>query len=302
VYTAVETVVVVALLVAMAVCLWAGLRLDRRLRASRRLRTAVVAGSGAMLAVDIVLVPLPSSSPWRLAWAMGAVLGLTVAVVAALSLRIESRPARSPRRVLALGAHPDDLELGCGATIAKLTDGGHEVHAIVMSDGASGGSAAERPDEARVGARFLGLSSVRLLGLPDTVLDDHAPAMVTAIEHAISAIQPDLILTHSRHDQHQDHQAVHTATLRAARSHSSILCFESPSVTRQFAPSLFVEIDDYVDVKVAAVRAHRDQLAKPYMSGERVRGTAVFRGIQAKRRYAEAFEPVRVLGTAMGEL
>lgn len=70
---------------------------------------------------------------------------------------------------------------------------------------------------------------------------------------------------------------------------------ESPSATPEFAPSVFVDIEDYVEVKVAAVAAHRDQRGKPYMTPERVRGLAVYRGSQAKVRTAEAFEPVRLL-------
>lgn len=216
--------------------------------------------------------------------------------------RIPAGTAVQRRRVLALGAHPDDLELACGATLAKLVDAGHDVRGVVLSRGEVGGDQALRPDEARHGASFLGLGALRVHDFPDTRLDTVGNEMVRAIEAAIKEFEPDVIFTHSAHDQHQDHYAVHKATLRAARAHHSILCFESPSVTRDFDPSVFVDIDGYVDVKVEAVLSHRDQSGKPYMTPGRVRGMAAFRGAQAKNVNAEAFEPVRLLGSAIGDL
>lgn len=216
--------------------------------------------------------------------------------------RIPATTVVQRRRVLAVGAHPDDLELACGATLAKLVDTGHEVRGLVMSSGEVGGNPGLRPAEAQRGASFLGLSALRVHHFPDTRLDTVGNEMVRAIEDAIKEFEPDVIFTHSAHDQHQDHYAVHQATLRAARAHHSILCFESPSVTRDFDPSVFVNIDGYVDVKVEAVLAHRDQTGKPYMTPGRVRGMAAFRGAQAKNTNAEAFEPVRLLGSAIGDL
>ncbi|VEI50349.1 Uncharacterized proteins, LmbE homologs [Kocuria rosea] len=171
-----------------------------------------------------------------------------------------------------------------------------------MSHGERGGNPGARPGEAEIGATYIGLTQLNVLDFPDTKLESVGNDMVRAIEAAIKEFQPDVILTHSAHDQHQDHYAVHKATLRAARAHHSILCFESPSVTRDFDPSLFVDVDGYVDVKVEAVLFHQDQAGKPYMTPERVRSMASFRGAQAKSRNAEAFEPVRLLGSAIGDL
>jgi LmbE family N-acetylglucosaminyl deacetylase len=224
---------------------------------------------------------------------------LTGLALLCLANRIDRVATHHPRRVLAIGAHPDDIELGCGATLAKLYDAGHEVHALVMTNGERGGDSSRRPEEADHGAKFVGFTTMQVLGLPDTRLAEHLADMVDAIETAIHEYNPDIILTHSDNDLHQDHCAVHLASLRAARSHGAVLCYESPSATEAFRPSVFVDVANYVDVKVAAVAEHRDQRAKPYMSAERVRGLAVYRGAQAKTRAAEAFEPVRVLATNM---
>ncbi|PLC13209.1 hypothetical protein AUQ48_14550 [Kocuria flava] len=235
------------------------------------------------------------------------VIALTLLATGAWGLIVTKRRIpiairAEPRRVLAVGAHPDDLELACGGTLAKLVDARHEVRGLILSQGERGGSRDARPGEAKNGASFIGLTELQVHNFPDTRLDTMGNEIVETIEAAIRDFKPDVIFTHSAHDQHQDHYAVHKATLRAARAHHSILCFESPSVTRDFDPSVFVDIDGYVDVKVEAVLSHRDQAGKPYMTPERVRGMASFRGAQAKNYSAEAFEPVRLLGSAIGDL
>ncbi|MDF5820632.1 PIG-L family deacetylase [Corynebacterium felinum] len=208
--------------------------------------------------------------------------------------------AEKPLVILAVGAHPDDLEIACGATLAKLSDFGHHVHALVMSDGKQGGDNKVRPLEARAGASTMGVLDIEVYSLTDTRLAEHNMDMVRIVEGKIEAIKPDLILTHSCNDQHQDHQAVHFAVLRAARKYPSILCFESPSVTSSFNPTVFVDITDYIDVKVAAVEQHRDQASKRYLRSDRIRGMAVFRGAQGKVELAEGFEVVRLKDSIVG--
>ncbi|MBV8992457.1 MAG: PIG-L family deacetylase, partial [Pseudonocardiales bacterium] len=159
-----------------------------------------------------------------------------------------------------------------------------------------------RPGEALAAAQFVRLTSLSVLGLPDTELPDHQQTMVEAIETTLARLNADIVLTHSINDVHQDHQAVYLATVRAARNHPAILSYESPSVTEHFVPRWFVDIDQYIDVKVAAVMAHRDQASKPYLSKKHLRAVAVVRGAQARIRYAEGFEVVRLLDTRAVEL
>ncbi len=223
-----------------------------------------------------------------------SMIGLSAAVVLLISLRvIAERKEGRPWRVLVIGAHPDDIEIACGAAMARLHDAGHLIWGIVMTAGERGGDSAVRPGEARSGASFLGLDSVHVCGFPDTKLSEHAVDMISAIEQRIVQFKPDMIFTHSLHDLHQDHRAAHEATLRAARNHDTIFCYESPSVTQDFIPTFFMDVTDYIDVKVESIKEHWDQRNKSYVKPERVKGVAVFRGGQAKLRYAEAFEVVR---------
>lgn len=279
-------------------------RYVRRYREPRALRAGSVAMFGFLFVLNVIAL-LPDAQPMHgrvsVASTMVAVGALPVALG---KLRIKSVPVVPVRKrtILAVGAHPDDLELAAGGTIAKLVDAGHNVHAVVMCRGRVGGDEEARLREAHAGAAFLGVTDVLVHDFPDTRLSSAEREMVDAVESAIKEHQPDMIMTHSFNDQHQDHHAVHLAVMRAARSHHSILCFESPSVTRRFDPCVFVDIADYIDVKVEAVLTHRNQGGKPYMTPERVRGMAAFRGNQAKVGMAEGFEAVRLLGSAVGDL
>jgi LmbE family N-acetylglucosaminyl deacetylase len=231
-----------------------------------------------------------------------SVVASNLIVLALIGFKIVAERSPHPRCILAIGAHPDDLEIACGATLAKLRDAGHIVQGLVLTCGERGGDALARERAAQRSAQFLELNRIRVLTFSDTRLEEHALEITAAIEELIQGCRPDIILTHSAHDQHQDHLTVHRATLRAARNHGAILCYESPSVTREFLPSFFVDIGDYIDVKIECVREHWDQLNKPYMNAERVRGIALFRGGQAKTHYAEGFEVVRALSSALGDV
>ncbi|MEV7661375.1 PIG-L deacetylase family protein [Paenarthrobacter sp. NPDC089316] len=288
------------------VALWAALPAGRawfvrNFNPANRIQRAVTALGSLLVLFLAGWIVAPDHRQWFENVGLIAVAALIGACVAAPSLRIRRAAARQPRRVLAIGAHPDDLELACGATLAKLADAGHEVRTMVMSSGSQGGNSATRRVEAASGSDFMGVSALQLLDFVDTNLSGHGQEMTQAIEAFMEEFQPDLVMTHSPNDYHQDHQAVHNATMRAARRHSSILCFESPSSTRQFDPSVFVDIAGYVDVKIHAVALHRNQKGKPYMSAERVRSLAAFRGAQVKTAYAEGFESVRLLGSDVGE-
>lgn len=273
----------------------------RRLPRGARLRAATLV-IAALLALGHILAVV-ALMPAAAADAVNALTLLALAVAAAVVFRALPGARRSPERaprILAIGAHPDDLELACGASLAKLADAGYEIHALVMSPGQVGGDSSRRPSEARAGAALMGVAEIEILDFPDTALAAHSQEMVAAIEARLREVDPGLVLTHSVHDLHQDHHAVHLATLRAGRRHPSILCFESPSTTRDFNPSAFIDVTDYLDIKVEAIRCHRDQRGKPYMGAGIVRGAAAFRGEKSRTAFAEGFEIERLVAGASG--
>jgi LmbE family N-acetylglucosaminyl deacetylase len=246
------------------------------------------------------LGPVPFPGGWHGLFPYVSILTL-VSVVAVLMRSQPVRPQTNrPRRILAIGAHPDDIEIACGGALARLHDEGHLVEGLILTLGSRGGDGATRRLEAVNGAHFLGLTALTLMDMPDTCLE--ADAVRQAIEDKIQSFQPDVIFTHSAHDRHQDHQIVHRATLQAARRVNTILCYESPSTTLDFRPELFIEIGDYVDVKVESIREHRNQAGKPYVDSALVRAQALVRGEQARTRYAEGFEIQRALVMSGGML
>jgi LmbE family N-acetylglucosaminyl deacetylase len=268
------------------------------------LRRLVIAVSVPLLMIDLgitIFVPVGRSGVYM------AVSTVNVAALIGLAIwtganRINVNPIRLPRRILAIGAHPDDIELACGATLAKFVDSGHEVHALVMTHGSTGGDEITRVAEANAAAQFLCLTELTLMDFPDSRLPDYGREMIEAIEASILRLNPDIVLTHSAHDRHQDHHAVHLASVRAARAHPAVLGYESPSVTDEFKPRFYVDIEKYVDAKAESVRLHHSQKERPYANREQIKALATFRGSQGAIKYAEAFEPVRMLDSRLRDL
>ena len=227
---------------------------------------------------------------------LSSILILSILILVLYSNKIVIERYKTPARVMAIGAHPDDIEIGAGGTLAKMRDAGYQISALVLTQGEMGGNAEDRQNEARSGAEFLGMDDIQVLDCTDTRLMTDAVDVTNAIEAMIEKCNPDIIFTHSNHDIHQDHQLVYESTLRAARdTPTTILCYESPSATQDFRPTYFVEIGEYVDIKIQAIREHRDQRKKTYVKADLIRGKLAFRGNQAKVVYAEGFEVVRMI-------
>lgn len=198
--------------------------------------------------------------------------------------------------VLAIGAHPDDIEFGCGGTLSRYALQGHEVHLLVLTDGGRGGDAAERRKEQEEAATVLGARLVSWGGYEDTQVPLERD-IIQKIEGILEVVQPELILVHYGDDTHQDHRNVSAAVVTASRYARNVLFYEGPT-TVGFNPSVFVEIDALLQRKLAALRAHSSQVVKTGVEGlgiiDLVRAAAQFRGIQGRVRSAEGFVPLRL--------
>jgi LmbE family N-acetylglucosaminyl deacetylase len=195
--------------------------------------------------------------------------------------------------VLAIGAHPDDIELGCGAALLAHRRAGHTVTMLVMTAGRGAFEQQARPSEQEEAAALL--QAQLMWGGFD---DGHIPngeSAVQVIEDAIAAARAEIIYTHGAADSHQDHRAVAAATMAGARRTQRVLCYESPT-SLGFSPTHFVDVGELVEAKLGLIRAHLSQVMKNgIVDPEAVEAQARFRGFQARVRYAEAFEAARFL-------
>ncbi len=203
--------------------------------------------------------------------------------------------AASRETVLAIGAHPDDVEIGAGGTLAAHGAAGDALAILTLSRGAVGGQMAERGREARESAEVLG-ARLFLRDLEDTQISEGNPT-IALIEEVIEQVRPTVVYTHSIHDLHQDHRSVHRAALVACRQVSRVYCFQSPSATIDFRPTHFVAVDDYLSRKLKVIGTFGSQAAiRDYMEPELITATARYWARYATGTFAEPFETARDRG------
>ena len=195
------------------------------------------------------------------------------------------------RRLLCLGAHSDDIEIGAGATVLRIVreNPGVEVTWCVLSGNEL------RQEEARRGAeQILGPHTTRSVFLKDFT-DSNFPEQRQSIkqffEQSLKAVDPDLILTHARADAHQDHRMVNELTWNTFRAHQ-IWEYEIPKWDGDLMqPNLYVPVDpDDVATKIAVLRdVFASQRSKHWFDEETFRGLMRIRGLESNTRYAESF-------------
>lgn len=191
--------------------------------------------------------------------------------------------------VLAIGAHPDDLELGCSGTLALHKMNEDKVYYLILTKGEASANPEGRTGESERAAAILGADEIFFGGLEDTKVHDGIET-ITVIEELINRIKPDIVYTHTPRDYHQDHRNAAYATLSAARRCKKILMYEGPATLRDFVPQVFVNIEQTFEKKKAVTRAFGSQTDKYYLAAEAVEGLARHRGYQCGLKVAEAFE------------
>ena len=199
--------------------------------------------------------------------------------------------------ILAIGPHPDDIEIGCAGTLIRYARAGHRVFLLILTSGDVGGDATLRRKEAEASADHIGARQVFWGVFKDTEL--HADkTLINRIEEVVKACQPDIVLVNYSEDTHQDHRASALATVSAARYAKEVLFYEVPT-TFNFDPKIYVDIGDVVEKKFTALKLHASQVDKTRVKDltiiESANASAVFRGFQGRVKYAEGFAPLRIL-------
>lgn len=198
--------------------------------------------------------------------------------------------------ILAIGAHPDDMEFGCGGTLIKYADKGHNIYLLVLTEGESGGVEGKRRNEQERSAKVMGARKLFWGNYRDTEIPIDQE-LIQRIENIIKKIKPAFIFVHYFDDTHQDHRHLSNCTITAARYTRNVIFYEGPT-TQNFSPSVFVNIDSELERKLKLLKVHATQVMKTNIEGLSIidiaRSSAHFRGIQGRVRNAEGFTPLRL--------
>ena len=214
--------------------------------------------------------------------------------------------------ILAFGAHPDDIEFGCGGTLRKLIEKGWSAVHVCVTSGEAGSStidratlAATREQEALRAAEVLGAEHVHFLRAADGLTQysrDHKIAVINLIRE----VRPDILFVHASSDKFPDHRLIHELVMSAVagaagpwyqesigKPHlaSTILGYEVWHPLNTF--QLSVDITTTVERKLAALRCHRSQIEATHYD-EAALGLARYRGVMSfSSTYSEVFEVLR---------
>ena len=225
----------------------------------------------------------------------------------------------TPSVVLAVYAHPDDADVGCGGSLARWAKAGSDVHLVVCTDGGKGTSdsgivpselAEERAGELEASSALIGLRSLENLGLPDGELVDSA-AFRGELVRRVRALRPDLVCGHDPsalffgrdYVNHRDHRILGLALLDAVAPAAALPHYfpeagpphqvRTVLLSGTLEPDEWVDVTDTIETKAAAVECHRTQFAGSAGSagwaGEAVCQRAAEEGRRAGVEYAEGF-------------
>lgn len=200
-------------------------------------------------------------------------------------------------QILALSPHTDDVEFGCGGTIAKLVEQGHQVHITAFSDCRTSLPKDYPLDtltkEAQASARIHKVKNIRVLDYEVRYFFNHRQAILEDMVEMNKEINPDLVFVPASSDIHQDHQTIHNEAKRAFKQ-CDMLGYELPWNNITFTTNFFISLKEkHINTKIKAVMAFKSQYDRNYCSDRFIRSLAITRGTQIGCDYAEAFELIK---------
>lgn len=201
--------------------------------------------------------------------------------------------------VMAIGAHPDDVESGCGGILLRHLDQGHRVVIFVMTQSEDDGSRSDRLGEAELAARLMGCRVV-FADLPAGNIEGH-PEAVAAVARVVEAFEPSVLYLPSGHDDHPDHRGTHAAAMGAAGSVPTVYGYQSRTSTVDFRPTRFVEISEYIQRKKEILTLFQtpDQ-NRPWLTPAFVDSASIYWSRFAGYRRVEPLEVIRRRSTVLG--
>ncbi len=199
--------------------------------------------------------------------------------------------------ILAIGPHPDDVEFGCGGSLIKYAQKGHDVYLLILTMGDIGGNPDVRKKEQEDAAQFMKAKQIFWGDFKDTEVPNNK-TLISTIEKVINQTKPHVVFFNYIADTHQDHRVIAEAGASASRYIKETLHYEVPT-SQNFQPDIFVDIGDVLDEKLQLLGIHASQVSKTNVEDltimESARSCAIFRGYQGRVKYAEGFKAVRII-------
>ncbi len=207
-------------------------------------------------------------------------------------MNLEGKAAAKSKVILAIGAFPGDVEAGCGGTLMKYGLGGDDIHVLILSSGAAGPQAEDSVAAARRACKLmeanLHLPSVDALEVPD--LD----TALMRIKDKVDELDPDLIFAPSSNDVRESRRHAYMAAEISATKSSSLLCYQAATTTLDFRPTLFEDISDFLDQKMATLSHFLMQVqGRPHLDPDLARAAARYWGRFLGYGEVEPFEVTR---------
>jgi LmbE family N-acetylglucosaminyl deacetylase len=204
----------------------------------------------------------------------------------------------SGQRLLFLGAHPDDIELGCGALIAHVS-GQVDLRCVTLSDNQMNPDLADLVEEHSRAMGILGVSKdqVILKGFETRNFPRDRQAILEFLYNLNEDFKPDAVFTHTKADIHQDHDVVTVEALRAFRG-VTVLGYDVLRSSYGFFPHFLIEVtEEDVERKIEALRAYETYRQRYYFNPEVIRATSIRHGALAEQPFAEGFDILRIVGS-----
>lgn len=205
------------------------------------------------------------------------------------------------KTILVLAPHTDDGELGCGATIARMVREGMNVHYVAFSscrDSLPVGAEADcliREMHAATAVLDIPSANVECLDYSVRHFEDHRQEILDSMLELKRRIKPDVVLSPSVHDIHQDHVTIANECLRAFKM-NTILQYEVPWNNYTFDNQMFFCVEEAdVQKKIAALKCYDSQRGRQYTQEDFLRGLLITHGVQIGHQYAEVFEVPRLI-------
>ena len=206
------------------------------------------------------------------------------------------------KNILCIGAHPDDIEIGMGGTVAKLTSLGNRVVMLVFAN-TDIKNINERCEEARLSANYLN-AEIEIVKINSEELQMNR-FLVGKLDKYVKKYSPHTVYSHWINDSHQDHQLISKATIASIRKNICSLYMYEETIPGGITPysfqaQMYIDIEEHIENKITALKFHNSQIKSHndeniWISG--IKGRAQYRGYQINSKFAEAFQVVKAINS-----